>query len=748
MALQERHRGKPLQTLFFLLALPLTWASGALPAYAQQQKTVAVIPDQAWTDTGLTVTSGEKLSITATGSLDWQDNNCSWPDSDNCTSGPNGPGPTICDAAPNGQDRPAPSLPCNSLIGRIGADGTPFEVGTSLHLTATTAGELYLGVNDNYLPDNSGGWTAVITAAATVTSADTPVFSLKAGTYAAAQTVSISDATAGATIYYTTNGSTPTTSSTKYTAAIKVSTTETIKAIAVAKGDANSAVASATYAIEPPANTPTFSPKAGTYTTAQSVSISDSTATATIYYTTNGTTPTASSTKYTAQIKVGSTETLKAIAVAPGDSQSAVASATYTITPATYTIGGTVIGLKALGTVKLLNGMESDSVSGNGTFKLPTAVINGTKFDVTVGTAPTGQSCAVQNGSGTVANANITDVLVYCTYDVDAATLKATLTSVGLTLNDVADGVNYPYDYVSADTFNGVSAITSTFTINVDGIVMPDQKGSETYAVKSANAIPSYTDNSPGLGGIEGDSGDAIVAAEGMISGTQPQIYVAVLPKTSATTDSVNGKYTQVALYGHVGTGDIEADEGQTTLTNGSVSRTYTSNTAGTIVTGNTYSGTFTISNGLVAVGGGKEQGAVSADGDLAVVADTNSGDDPSIAVLLLQGTGVTQATFEGVYSLVGYGGDSVTATTGQAATLFAYGNGTYSLTYALNDNGVVTTKNYGTGTYTVASDGTLTLTASDGTVYHGAVSADGNAMVLAILTTGRIPFIGVGVRQ
>ena len=61
--------------------------------------------------------------------------------------------------------------------------------------------------------------------------------------------MSISDATSGATIYYTTNGTTPTTSSAVYTGPITVSSTETLKAIAVATGDTNSAVASAAYTI-------------------------------------------------------------------------------------------------------------------------------------------------------------------------------------------------------------------------------------------------------------------------------------------------------------------------------------------------------------------------------------------------------------------------------------------------------------------------------------------------------------------
>jgi hypothetical protein len=159
----------------------------------------------------------------------------------------------------------------------------------------------------------------------------TPVFSPVAGTYTTAQSVKITDATAGATIYYTTNGTAPTTASTKYTAAITVPASETLKAIAVATGSATSAVASAAYVIEKPAATPAFSPAAGTYTATQSVKITDATAGTTIYYTTNGVTPTTASTKYTAAITVAASETIKAIAVATESTTSAVASAAYVI---------------------------------------------------------------------------------------------------------------------------------------------------------------------------------------------------------------------------------------------------------------------------------------------------------------------------------------------------------------------------------------------------------------------------------
>jgi hypothetical protein len=80
-----------------------------------------------------------------------------------------------------------------------------------------------------------------------------------------------------------------------------------------------------------PAATPTFSPAAGAYTSAQTVTISETTSGAAIYYTTNGTTPTIGSTLYSSPITVSATEKVMALATAPGYLQSAVGSAAYTI---------------------------------------------------------------------------------------------------------------------------------------------------------------------------------------------------------------------------------------------------------------------------------------------------------------------------------------------------------------------------------------------------------------------------------
>ena len=151
-----------------------------------------------------------------------------------------------------------------------------------------------------------------------------------------------------ATIYYTTNGETPTAESMEYEDAFTISNAEsesaqvTVKAIAVKDGE-SSEVASATYtlaAVEPVAPAaPTISPaptQGGEESSSLSVTLSHEDEEASIYYTTDGETPTSESTLYDTSFSIANTDaeakqvTVKAIAVKDGES-SEVASATYTL---------------------------------------------------------------------------------------------------------------------------------------------------------------------------------------------------------------------------------------------------------------------------------------------------------------------------------------------------------------------------------------------------------------------------------
>jgi hypothetical protein len=191
---------------------------------------------------------------------------------------------------------------------------------------------------------------ALVFAAGTPTVA-TPTASPVAGTYSSTQSVTLATTTAGAAICYTTNGSTPAATtagtcdagSTTYSGAITVSATTTIKALGTLSANTNSSVATFAYTITiPTVATPTTSPAAGTYTSTQSVTLSDATSGAAICFTTDGTTPTAptagtcsggTTQTYSTAISVASTTTIKALGTKVANTNSGVATFLYTITP-------------------------------------------------------------------------------------------------------------------------------------------------------------------------------------------------------------------------------------------------------------------------------------------------------------------------------------------------------------------------------------------------------------------------------
>lgn len=164
--------------------------------------------------------------------------------------------------------------------------------------------------------------------AAALQTAASPVFSMQPGSYLAPIAVALSDATPTSTIYYTLDGSTPTTSSLLYARPISIAASQTVRAMAIAQGYSSSAVASAAYVIVPFVSTPSISPASGVFAGPQTVTMADPTASAVIHYTLDGSTPTAASPSYAAPFTVGVPAVINAIAVATGYQNSKIATAT------------------------------------------------------------------------------------------------------------------------------------------------------------------------------------------------------------------------------------------------------------------------------------------------------------------------------------------------------------------------------------------------------------------------------------
>ncbi|MBQ4292012.1 MAG: chitobiase/beta-hexosaminidase C-terminal domain-containing protein, partial [Muribaculaceae bacterium] len=158
-----------------------------------------------------------------------------------------------------------------------------------------------------------------------------PTFSPATGTqFTSSGSVTIT-APSGSTLHYSTDGGSSYTTASSNTATVTITEATTLKAYATQTDKTDSSIAEASYTVKCP--TPSISPSTGTYPKAQSVTISCADAGATIYYTTDGSTPTTSSTAYSGTFTVSSTTTVKAIAVMSGCVNSDVASETITIKP-------------------------------------------------------------------------------------------------------------------------------------------------------------------------------------------------------------------------------------------------------------------------------------------------------------------------------------------------------------------------------------------------------------------------------
>jgi Ca2+-binding EF-hand superfamily protein len=110
-------------------------------------RTIVVNSTERWIDTGLDVRSGDTIPIQASGTVTLSNNGVD-------TARPAG-------AARRATAAPLPDQPAGALIAKI-ENGPPMFVGDRATITANTSGRLYLGINDDHLPDNRGEYRVMV----------------------------------------------------------------------------------------------------------------------------------------------------------------------------------------------------------------------------------------------------------------------------------------------------------------------------------------------------------------------------------------------------------------------------------------------------------------------------------------------------------------------------------------------------------------------------------------------------------
>lgn len=133
-----------------------------------------------------------------------------------------------------------------------------------------------------------------------------------------------------------------------------------------------------------------------------------------------------------------------------------------------YTVGGTISGLNASGFM-LANGTDTVSPAANATsFVFPTPLGNGASYSVSVGAQPSGETCTITNGSGTVASSNVTNVQVACVTSTQASVLLVVMPA---TLTSATSGTAYLNTLTASGTgpftWSGYTIADGSSTVNL-----------------------------------------------------------------------------------------------------------------------------------------------------------------------------------------------------------------------------------------------------------------------------------------
>ena len=309
-----------------------------------------------------------------------------------------------------------------------------------------------------------------------------------AGSYPVQVNVTLSTTTSGAVIRYTTDGSSPTATSSLYLNPLNVTSTTTIKAKAFA-GALAGIEKTATYTITGPIVS--ISPNGGPFTDSTLITLSASPAGSSIYYTTNGTTPTVSSSLYVQPFYIYTSATIKAIAV-KNSNTGAEAAAVFNLTGPFVTISPNGATFSDSTTVSLTASSIGSSIYYTIDGSVPTAASLVYNAAFKIYNTTTVKAIAIKNGStGLVASALFTALGPVVSISPNGGTFQDVVV-VTLSANTSPVSIFYTLDGVSPDALS--TLYTAPITLNNSATV---KTVAFKNGVKGAIAEASFTINTP-----------------------------------------------------------------------------------------------------------------------------------------------------------------------------------------------------------------------------------------------------------
>jgi hypothetical protein len=235
-----------------------------------------------------------------------------------------------------------------------------------------------------------------------------------------------------------------------------------------------------------------------------------------------------------------------------GTASAAVTTVQVTCAAAQFHLGGTLSGLTASG-LMLANGTDSVSPAANATtFTFPTTVASGATYNVTVSAQPTGLTCTVAAGAGTMAGADITSVAITCTpahYHV-GGTITG-LSAAGLVLANGSDTVS-PAANASAFTMPATVASGTAYAVTVQtqptGLTCSVTGGSGTVGTADVASIAVSCSNGTGFTALAGQTSCPAGVPDQNGTGSAASL---ALP-SSIVADNAGNVYTVTYYFGIV----------------------------------------------------------------------------------------------------------------------------------------------------------------------------------------------------
>jgi alpha-tubulin suppressor-like RCC1 family protein len=418
--------------------------------------------------------------------------------------------PPISSASPGGgwyTSTQMVTLSCDDGSGS-GCDATYYTINGS---TPTTSSPIYaapivIAIDTTlkfFSEDTAGNQEAVQTVVYQFDNdAPTTGASVGSGWYNSAQSVTLScaDGTGSgcAATYYTTDGSTPATSSTVYSAPIAISIDTTLKFFSVDAVGNEGAVQTVAYQFETDAPTTSASVGSGTYGAAQNVTLScddgSGSGCAVTYYTLNGSTPTTGSSVYTGAIAISADTTLKFFSVGAAGNQEAVQTRTYQIdtTPPVVT-----------------------ATPGS------SSVVSGTTVELTC--TDTQSSCAA----------------IYYTVDGTTPATSSTIYTAPIAITTATT-----LKFLGIDSLGNISAVhTETYTLS-SPVVALSAKDLNIVALRADGTVTAWSENTYGTMGHAPDTAGDVCAEFADCYNITP----AAIPGLTGVVAVAAGTYHTIAL--------------------------------------------------------------------------------------------------------------------------------------------------------------------------------------------------------